>query len=556
MNRLKTEIRTLGCAIFLLGWQSVHAAVINAASGTEAAVTAAIAQASPGDTVQIPAGTWTWTSGKIDFSGITLAGAGTNATFIVDNLPNAWGNFGGFLSATPKTNVVTRLTGITFMDTGAGIQSYKGKVLIDNRAYNAIAPWRIDHCLFLNLNGNNIFPYGNGGLIDHCTFLLRAEAVSHYGLSVNPANPWNAGDPQNDSWGDLPYYNQPKYGSTNALYIESCYFTNYSGLGAPAVFDGYAGSESVFRDNVLFNCAWYNHGNDTSGRYRSTRRYEIYDNTFLNSQNWVAAMDFRGGTGVVFSNSVSGFKLFNTIENYRNVQPNSPFGGVDGVNTWDKISPTVYFTGVNTVSGGKVTCPGANWTPHQWKGYVVRDPQASSIAVGHGAGTVNFCLIQDNTADTLFMIQPKDFQIVFNVGDVFNIYLVEASLDQVGRGSGERLSDASVGSWPNSVSYTFSVATRTNSWPNQALEPLYSWNNTMNGTPSGISSPYPNIQEGRDIYFNTSKPGYTPYAFPHPLVTFLDGTNGSSGSGGGGSGTNTTGTNALPPVSGLRYFIR
>ena len=151
------------------------------------------------------------------------------------------------------------------------------------------------------------------------------------------------------------------------------------------------------------------------------------------------------------------------------------------------------------------------------------------------------------------MIQPKDFQIVSNVGDTFKIYLVEAALDQVGRGSGEQLSDVSVGNWPNSVSYTFSVVTHTNSWPNQALEPLYSWNNTMNGAPSGISSPYPNIQEGRDIYFNTPKPGYTPYLFPHPLVTFLDGTNSSSGSGGG---TNTTSTNSLPPPSGFLWFIR
>ena len=43
MNRLKTAIRIIFCGVFLLGFHPVQAAVITAASGTEAAVTAAIA---------------------------------------------------------------------------------------------------------------------------------------------------------------------------------------------------------------------------------------------------------------------------------------------------------------------------------------------------------------------------------------------------------------------------------------------------------------------------------------------------------------------------------
>ena len=524
-----------------------RAAEITAANGYEPAVKAAIALAQPGDTVLIPAGTWAWTNGLVSYSGITVTGMGTNVTILLDCFPSS-GNFVGFFQIVPSTNTLTRLTGITFADDGRGSMSYKGKVLMDGRAYYAAATWRIDHCAFLDLKGNNIFPYGNNGLIDHCTFALRGEAISHYGLSVNPANPWNTSDPLNDMWGDRPYHTPPAYGTTNALYIESCYFTNSTGAAAQAVFDGYAGSVSVFRNNTAFNCAWYNHGNDTSGRYRSTRRYEIYNNTFSHDQNWVTAMDFRGGTGVVFSNSVYGFKLFNTTENYRNVQPNSPFGGVDGVNPWDKIGSTVYFSGVNSLPGGKVTCPGANWTPHQWKGYVVSDPTASSAAVGHGAGTVNFCLIADNTADTLVMTPAKDFQIIFNAGDAFKIYFVEAALDQVGRGSGDMLGDVTVGNWPNTVTYTYSVATHTNTWPNQVSEPLYSWGNTMNGAPAGISSTYPNIQEGREIYFNTAKPDYAPYSFPHPLV-LLDGSSTNTV-----GGTNNVSTNALPVPTGLRVF--
>jgi hypothetical protein len=506
-NQLKIKMWIIICGFLLFDFFTVKAKVIIATVGTEVGVNAAIAQAKYGDTVQIPAGVWTWSVGNVNLSGITLEGAGTNATFIVDNLPNGWGNFAGFLAGTPVANALTRITGITFEDTGAGIQSYKGKILIDNRANNAIAPWRIDHCMFVNLNGNNIFPYGNGGLIDHCSFILQAEAVSQYGLSVDANNPWSGTLP-NDPWGDLPYNNPLNYGSTNALYIESCYFTNNSGGGAAGAYDGYAGSISVFRNNILLNCAWYNHGNDTSGRYRSTRAFEIYNNIFIDNQNWVTAMDFRGGTGVVFSNMVTGFKLFDTIENYRNVQPNN-FGGVDGTSPWDNNSTMTYYTGTNSITGNGITCTGANWVPHQWAGFVVSDPSAGSIAIGHGAGSVTYCLIQDNSADTLILAPAKDFLIICTNQDIFKINYVSNALDQVGRGSGDLISDVS--------GHTINTSTGMASYPRQVLEPLYSWGNTLNGSPSGITSGYANIIEGRDIYYNAVKPSYMPLPYPHPL---------------------------------------
>ena len=111
------------------------------------------------------------------------------------------------------------------------------------------------------------------------------------------------------------------------------------------------------------------------------------------------------------------------------------------------------------------------------------------------------------------------------------------------------LGDVTIGNWPNSVTYTFSVVTHTNTWPNQVLEPLYSWSNNLNGSPSGISSTYPNLQEGREIYFNTAKPDYAPYSFPHPLV-LLDGSSTNNPTGGG---TNNVPTNSLPtPPTGLK----
>lgn len=69
----------------------------------------------------------------------------------------------------------------------------------------------------------------------------------------------------------------------------------------------------------------------------------------------------------------------------------------------------------------------------------------------------------------------------------------------------------------------------------QDLDPAYEWNNT-NGT-GGImyrwiiaSEVSQHLKEGRDYFRGIPKPGYTPYTYPHPLVT-----------GGGGNSTTAPG---------------
>ncbi len=61
----------------------------------------------------------------------------------------------------------------------------------------------------------------------------------------------------------------------------------------------------------------------------------------------------------------------------------------------------------------------------------------------------------------------------------------------------------------------------------QAQEPLYAWNNTLNGAKAdvtvhwGCSDVAVHIQENRDFYNDTPRPGYTPYPYPHPLTNEL-----------------------------------
>ena len=56
-------------------------------------------------------------------------------------------------------------------------------------------------------------------------------------------------------------------------------------------------------------------------------------------------------------------------------------------------------------------------------------------------------------------------------------------------------------------------------WPNQALEPVYGWNNTLNGQISNIQTNAPTVIVVNRDFYNSPKPGYAPYTYPHPLVS-------------------------------------
>jgi hypothetical protein len=89
---------------------------------------------------------------------------------------------------------------------------------------------------------------------------------------------------------------------------------------------------------------------------------------------------------------------------------------------------------------------------------------------------------------------------------------VLVALDQIGQGKGDLKSG---------TDYTPAV------FPNTVLEPAYSWNNWTGSTQTAQldfhSKQSSIMREGRDFYNRTPKPGYTPYTYPHPLVTDVSG---------------------------------
>jgi len=87
------------------------------------------------------------------------------------------------------------------------------------------------------------------------------------------------------------------------------------------------------------------------------------------------------------------------------------------------------------------------------------------------------------------------------------------ALDQVGRGT---CADQIRGDPPRNR--------RTNlaTWPRNASEPLYVWNNSWTAVPNNagqlIASQQAVIQAGRD-WVEAPMPGYVPYTYPHPLTS-------------------------------------
>lgn len=554
-------------AAIIPGWAiPSQARVITAASCAFSDVSNAVAQASAGDVVQLPAGTASWSETLNLTNGVSLIGAGTNSTFIIDEENR---------SISPQLINVYPVAG-HFQEI-ANIQ-FQGGVINTTPNYTGVlcvfgvpgASWRIDHNVFDGLYGKNICTYGDSfSVIDHNTFYEKGISVCCYGYIPN--------DPE----GDISWATPPTYGlsSSNCLYVENNYFTNTTTyLGSVGATDGNGGGRIVFRYNTVMNDCFNNHGTESGGRVRSARSFEIYGNTFTCPSSDTAmypiyaACMIRGGSGVIFSNVINGYSALAAIRNFRytcNYYGQwDPFGGANGLSAYDSNDPTLYLTGTSSGPSGStyLQVGGANWKPDQWYGYTLID-----------TNTGNFSQILSNNVNTIYYIgsDPASASIVtcgfltFNNGDGFQIRRVYSALDQPGRGSGDRLEDQGLVNITSSglpfynafpwlasqlgtsqILTTIDTATGTASWPNEALDGIYSWGNLVNGTDGTLSSFYPQIQVGRDLINDTPKPGYTPYTYPHPL-TFVSALSGGSTTNSPPPYTNNPTTNSLAPPSNV-----
>jgi hypothetical protein len=388
----------------------INADTHTAASCSQADVQAAIDAASDGDTVEVPAGTSTWTTTTsltpavtLDKKAITLIGAGIDKTIIYDATNNGWKECALYVDGVEGKPF--RVSGFTFYlndpDCTHGILNVVGNC----------KNLRIDHCKFDHVTGSGRAITVNGyGVIDHCT-IVCPENTTIQGIS--PAG-------ENDASWVKPF----ALGTSNALFIEDCNF-DFSYMNDNCI-DANSGADYVFRYNTVTNTFPGHHGTDSGGGHRAPHSFEIYGNTLTTTIAVYTCGRYRGGTGVVFNNTFSGpYQSSLIASSYRSCGSYAPWGKCDGTSSYDG----------NT--------PGMNGYP---------------------------------------------------------------CLDQIG----------------------YATLIEGTTYQPQKSEPLYEWNNTLNGADLDIAvdnmcpEVADHIKANRDYYNDIPKPGYTPYTYPHPLVTGED----------------------------------
>jgi hypothetical protein len=326
--------------------------------GTLADTQAKVNAAADGDTVLLPAGTFSWGTGTLSYSkGIILQGSGYTAN----------SSTGGSNPGAPTLSTIITYTGtgqstainLTPLTTGtkpriSGLK-FQGMTANGPHYITVVAPagavgYRIDNCSF-DTGTNQCLPVvlaGNqDGLVDHCSFSCgNASEMLH-----NEA--YGAGSTTGWTLDVTP-------GSGSMVFVEDCKFSKNPLVdtffwGTTAIVNFY-GSRTVARYNRLECCQIDVHG--TTGAVGG-RWYEFYNNTFycsnnINQSNFLA---LRAGSGFIYNNTSIGgpvaggshpvFQLYS--DDAANPPPYGPGAGIFVSGSPNGIHSPVYFW--NNTSG-------------------------------------------------------------------------------------------------------------------------------------------------------------------------------------------------------------
>ena len=300
----------------LLGSVSgAEAATINASSCSLANVQSAVASASDGDTVRVPAGTCTWGSTlTISNKSISIigAGAGTEAqcgaggqgtyTCLSTTAPP-------FIQWTTKSTGnspagFSRISGITF-ETQSGVTSncdpYKDAALLNISGTSG--NFRLDHSAIIarDCQGMHFDGYVRG-VVDHNIIEMRSAAQA----VVTMHGTWG-GSGEVGGYADTSWSSPTSVGSLNQMVYEDNTLQAFQSASFPWITDDHIGGRSTYRFNTFINAVQSTHGTESSGRWRGVRSQEIYRNRF----NWGGSdidsvTSIRGGTAMVWDNKATG----------------------------------------------------------------------------------------------------------------------------------------------------------------------------------------------------------------------------------------------------------
>jgi hypothetical protein len=362
---LSTRLATgwLALVIFVLFGGSVcHAqGTFTAASCNESDVNAVINgpthKAVNNDTIIIPAGTCTWTTGVaisgvgIDITGTGTpnkgggtVGAGTSNTTLIANIPGS-NNNGAFFAFTGLTFGQTAKVELLNMSAaGDGTFVATGAVLFSGACTtNGCAQIRADNLNFTAntwesaLAGGFVVTCNVFGVVDHNS---ATESVSGSPPMVQISYPaWQGiGD-----WGDNSFASPDTFGTAQTMFIENNLLSGVRGSENDVSFGGnVGGARYVCRFNTVTNMSGTGlcsaHGTAWTGRPRGQRQVEVYYNT-VSGTSCNAIDGLNGGTGYYFSNSFTGTgcNSITTLDIPRiSANVSGPWNRCDGTQPWDQ----------------------------------------------------------------------------------------------------------------------------------------------------------------------------------------------------------------------------
>lgn len=296
----------------------------------QASVASCISSAASGDTINVSAGSATWSTKVTLDKSISLIGAGVGRTVITDGVSND----NMLAIGAGSTPINPRVSGMTI--NGSNTSKLNLIATVSVGGISKGLGFRLDHIAF-----DNILVTGVGtqdsvwGVVDHCTFDMLVNAI---GWAIYFTN---------DRWGDLTlccgdmaWASPDDFGTEKFVFVEDSTF-NPIGPGPTNYIDSVGGARYVIRHNTFNDGFLRAHGTDSTPQQRGTRIVEIYNNAFKNNASTFAEIiELRSGTAVFYDNTssgVGGFKKGITLKEFRdNANFWPPWGPCDGSTDWDE----------------------------------------------------------------------------------------------------------------------------------------------------------------------------------------------------------------------------
>jgi len=277
------------CFVYCASATAIQAATIHANSASYADVSAAVFSASAGDTVMIPTGNVTWSSGITINKALTLQGSGYDSTII-----NCTGTT-TLVNIAPSSDVPVRVREIQFKFSSNAPGGHAIYISGKRNGTFPLTKVRIDHNKF-EKGSRSVFATGwVEGVIDNNEFLNCNIAI---GIQ-----------------GDGPYaWSRPiEAGTAKALFIEDNTFIQNDNPGRELneVFYHQEGARTVIRYNTIdastypYQFAPFDtHGNQDllKNGFRGQPIIEVHNNTWIGTKSY-RILYIRGGSNIIYNNT-------------------------------------------------------------------------------------------------------------------------------------------------------------------------------------------------------------------------------------------------------------